>query len=297
MEPSECAHERIEEHGELVCVDCGLVTGTIFHHQDSAGGGSTYFGSAPLPLPPAADVGVNDGRTMSARQEEALTDAISNALARLFLDSDATVDRAVRTWKTISRYRNVDTSAGRRQLAYTLWKTLADDGVLRERVDFERVCGADVGSVARLEKKLRRDSDGGRLVPRSFKRASERVETLGSWLGLPFRYRRLVAGYMKTFELDNRYLSQKPEVLAAASLLFVCDRLRRRVQSGRLSNVRLRLPEYVSNITPNHVAELINVGREEVEAGYRLLAEREKKGATQCLRKPSVPQWEGGEKR
>lgn len=276
MEMPDCSHERIEEHGELVCIDCGLVMGPIFRHDPGGGGGNVYFGSTPSSSLRSEEDRGRRGKTLSTSQEEALRDAVSNALARLFLDSDAAINEAVRTWKRLSLYRNTDTSCGRRQLAYTLWKTLADNGVLREKVDFERACGADVGSVARLEKKMTRD-DNAAVVTHSFKPPSERVETLGSWLGLPFRYRKLVASYMRTFELDNRFLTQKPEILAAASLLYVCDRIRRRVQSDRKCSARRvkpELPEYMRNITPDLLAELINADRKELKVGYETLVKR-----------------------
>ena len=263
MELPECSHERLEECDELVCIDCGLVMGPIFHSDYKM---QTVHSFAP---PPTASVAAAATTAAAAAagpssDEDPITDIVSNALARLFLDSDEMISEAVTVWKEMSRYRSADTSSGRRQLAFVLWKTLTDKGVLREKGDFERACGAERGSVAKIDKRVK-------CPTRAFIRPSKSVEALGSWLGLPYRHRRIIRRYMRTFESENTYLSPKPEVLAVCSILYVCDRLRRRILRKRAKNVSIPMPDYMKYITPSFLTELIDGEREDLKYCFNML--------------------------
>ena len=257
MEMPECSHERLEECDELVCIDRGLVMGPIFHSDHKA---QTMHSFAP-PTTSATAATIAADRSSD---EEIITDIVSNALARLFLDSDEMVSEAVTMWKEMSKYRNADTSSGRRQLAFVLWKTLTDKGVLREKGDFERACGAEQGSVAKIAKREK-------CTTRAFIRPSQSVEALGSWLGLPYRHRRIIQRYMRTFESENTYLNPKPEVLAVCSILYVCDRLRRRILRKQAKNVSIPMPDYMKYITPSFLTDLIDGEREELKYCFNML--------------------------
>ena len=203
--------------------------------------------------------------TKSRTEDEAVMEAVSNALARLFLDSDQMISRAVAVWKELSSYRNVNTERGRRELAFVLWKTLMDNGVIREKSDLETVCGAEPNCMKNIERKKKQTT--------IFKRASSHVDTLGAWLGLPFHHRRLINKYVRSFDLENKHLSTRsPEVLAATSILFIYNRLRRR--AGRRRGVGGNLPEYMKNVTPENVADLVGVDREELKRTYKNLPGR-----------------------
>lgn len=276
MEDRECNHQNVVEHDELVCGDCGLVLGPIFRHERQA---------PPTPLPASSahltkKYSKYDTGGAAARQEEVLRDTISNALSRLFLDSDAMIEEAVSTWKMLSSYRNINSSRGRRHLAFILWKTLMDKGVIREKADLEAVL---------CEEKTSSSSGGsGRKLAGSvvFQPASARVETMGSWLGLPFRYRQVVKRYMRTFDFENHYLTKNPEVLAAASILFVCDKLRQRKQEKKGEGGALGAshdynpPEYMKNVNADYISqELLHLepNSGELKNGYSFLADQEQK--------------------
>lgn len=259
MELSECTHERLEECDELVCIDCGMVMGPIFLSDHKM---QTVHSFA---APPTTSVAASTTAAVKpSSDEEPITDIVSNALARLFLDSDEMISEAVTMWKEMSKYRNVNTSSGRRRLAFVLWKTLTDKGVLREKCDFERACGAEQGSVAKIDKRVK-------CATRAFIRPSESVEALGSWLGLPYGHRRIIQRYMRTFEKENTYLCPKPEVLAVCSILYVCDRLRRRILRKRAKNVSIPMPDYMKHITPSFLTELIDGEREELKYCFNML--------------------------
>lgn len=205
-------------------------------------------------------------KTTSKSDDDELWDAISNALARLFLDTDQMIEEAVRMWKNISTYHNVDTDRGRRELAFVLWKTLMSQGVIREKGDLEAVCGAEPNSLKTMSKKKSRQNV-------LFKRPSGYVDTLGSWLGLPFQQRRLINRYMRSFDLKNRHLTSKsPEVLAGASILFMYSRLRKKIKREHIS---FALPEYVKNITRHNMADLIATDLKELKQTYKSLPKDE----------------------
>lgn len=196
-------------------------------------------------------------------EEDTLWDAISNALARLFLDSDQLVQEAVDMWRRLSSHRNVNTDRGRRELAFVLWKTLTKRGVIREKRDLEAVCGAPPNSVKNGQK--RKSSQN---TP--FKRPAAYVDTLGAWLGLPFQDRRIINKYMRSFDLKNDHLSTRsPEVLAGASILFMYDKLRRKFEKS--GDIRIGLPNYLKNVTPDSVVDLIVVDRQELKQTYKSL--------------------------
>lgn len=268
MELSGCHHERVEECDELVCIDCGLVLGSIFLPERSMKVDDVKVTSFAPPVPATTTTTTtttdNVGQYHS-HDDDAIRDAVSNALARLFLDSDEVISEAVNVWKELGTYRSIDTGVGRRQLAFTLWKTLTDKGVLREKVDFEKVCGAEPGSISRMEKRKKCQ------MSTAFIRPSERVNSLGSWLGLPYQHRRIVERYMRSFECKNTYLRQKPEVLAMSSILYVSARILHQVKKGRARGVRLTTPEYMKHITPAYLADLIEGEREELKNCYNAL--------------------------
>lgn len=246
MAERDCPHSNVAECGELVCRDCGLVLGPIFRHPSTSAAGRSWV------PPPTAECGSNP---TSSRSDERLRDGIANALARLFLDSDGLIEEAVSVWKRISRHRSTETSSGRRRLAYVLWDTLASKDIIREKEDIETACGASPGDISAAERRE------GRKKTRDFHPPSEQIDVLGSWLNIPYRHRRAVSSYMRTFEFENRYLSRKPETLAAASLLYVCSRIKK--DRGR--------PDYMRNVTPSSVAELIDVDRGELRGAYDML--------------------------
>ena len=247
-----------------MCGDCGLVLGQVFHHQrgvqlepaqsriDVLASSAEWSTSAEI------DCSVH---TSSRTEDEAVWSAISNALARLFLDTEQMIEQAAQMWKSLSSYRNVDGARGRRELAFVLWKTLMDRGVIREKSDLEAACGAEPNSTKDMEKKRNQSV--------TFKRRSGHVDTLGAWLGLPFRDRRIINKYMRSFDFNNKHLGSKsPEVVAGASILFIYNQLMKRMKRG---NVRLRAPEYMKNVSPANIAELVAVDTKELKRIYKTL--------------------------
>lgn len=264
MDERDCTHENVLECEELVCRDCGLVLGQVFHHQQSVEGGGEPSSSKNI-IRSFQDSLHDSTRSDRVKNEnDAVFDAVSNALARLFLDSDQIIAQAVSVWNNISSYKNVNTERGRRELAFVLWKTLMDNGVIREKSDLESVCGAEPNSMKNIERKKKQ--------PRIFKRASSHVDTLGAWLGLPFQHRRLINKYIRSFDLqsDNKnnrlLLSRSSEVLAGTSILFIYNQLRKKAKFSRVN-----VPEYMKGITPENMANLIAADRNELKLTYKML--------------------------
>ena len=248
-----CPHTDVVEEGELVCRDCGLVLGPIFHHLS--------YGAVGRSWKPPSEKDPND--YSFSRSDEKVRDSISNALARIFLDSDELIEEAVRIWKQLSRHLSSETSSGRRQMAYVLWDALTSKHIIREKADIEAVCGAKRGSISSAEKRRKSIMDA-----RNYHPPSKQIHVLGSWLNIPYRQRRAVSSYMRTFEFENHYLSRKPETLAAASLLYVCSRLKGKGHSRR--------PKYMDELTPSSVAALIDVDQGELKSAYEALPKFER---------------------
>ena len=252
MDDSGCSHQNVLEAGELVCTDCGLVLGPIFQHS----------------LPASEEVERMDVDVTPARstvnEDRKLRETISNALGCMFLDSESLIEEAVDTWKRLSQFRNVETCIGRRRLAYVLWDSLMSRGVIRKKEDIEAVCEARPGDISSLEKKSPKT--------RVYRPPSSFVDTLGAWVGMPYRHRRLVTRYMRTFECENYYLTQDPELLAAASLLYVCGRLKRRKNASNKASDNYGLvweiPEYMQHITPKSIASLVDTDLDSLKSVY-----------------------------
>lgn len=182
----------------------------------------------------------------------ALKETIRTALSRLFLDSELLIEEAASLWRSLSAYRSARTSIGRRELAFILWETLANQGIIREKEDIEHVCQVAEGGVSRAEKLYGRS-------PR-YRPPSSCVDVLGAWMGVPFRRRRDVARYMRTFESENKHLKQSPELLAAASLLYVCNLRKKKGGSPT--------PDYLKGVLPSTVSGLVGVERGVLRSVY-----------------------------
>ena len=263
MADRECSHQNVIEVEELVCTDCGLVLGQIFQHVNNV---EEEFNRGQH------DVKANPGS--SDDEDRKLRQTISNALSHMFLDSESLIDEAVSTWKDLSQFRNVETCVGRRRLAYVLWDSLMSRGVIRKKEDIETICQARPGDIAGLEKK----SPKNRVCrpPSSF------VDTLGAWVGMPYRHRRMVTRYMRTFEYENSYLTHDPELLAAASLLYVCARLKKRKTAMKKSDdsnsgLSWEIPEYMKHITPNSIASLVDTDLDSLKHVYKKVSLRRNK--------------------
>ncbi len=245
-----CSHQNVIEAEELVCTDCGLVLGQIFQHDNN--NVNEELGQMQREINPP-----NSSR-MS--EDKHLRETISNTLSHMFLDSELLVEQAVDTWKRLSQFRNVDTCVGRRRLAYVLWDSLMCRGVIRKKEDIEVICEARPGDIASLEKKCPKT--------RVYKPPSSYVDTLGAWTGMPYRHRRQVARYMRTFEYENSYLTHDPELLAAASILYVCGRLKKQKCDPKNSTFNWEFPEYMQHITPKSIASLVDTDLDSLKFVY-----------------------------
>lgn len=266
MADRECSHQNVIEADELVCTDCGLVLGQVFQHNNVPTNADTSEWQRYNIKAPAYSSRLDD--------DGKLRETIANALSRMFLDSDSLIEEAVNSWKFLSQFRNVETCVGRRRLAYVLWDSLMSRGVIRKKEDIEAVCGARAGDIASLEKKCPKT--------RVYKPPSSYIDTIGAWTGMPYRHRRQVTRYMRTFEDENSYLTQDPELLAAASLLYVCGRLKKRkinADTTRVSksganetskdfDLTWELPEYMQHITPKSIASLVDTDINSLKTVY-----------------------------
>ena len=269
MADRECSHQNVIEAGELVCTDCGLVLGPIFHHDNRNNNNNNVDEELNR-----MQHSVYASQHSRVDEERKLRETVSNALSHMFLDSESLIDEAVSTWKDLSQFRNVDTCVGRRRLAYVLWDSLMSRGVIRKKEDIEAICQARPGDIARLERKSPKT--------RVYRPASSFVDTLGAWVGMPYRHRRIITRYMRTFEYENSYLTHDPELLAAASLLYVCGRLKKRKSAMNDSGapdcgLSWELPEYMAHITPKSVASLVDADLDSLKCVYKKVSLRRNK--------------------